>query len=78
MPSQTQSLSNVAERPRKIITRQRLPWVQPGAREVQHSPIDLDEFQELEASAFVTDEDIVYLRLSYERTCSFITCAAGR
>ena len=38
----------------------------PGAPEVAKSPITLEELRELKASALFTDEDMVYLRLSYE------------
>jgi Protoglobin len=38
----------------------------PGAPEVAKSPITLKELNELKASALLTDEDIVYLRLSYD------------
>jgi pimeloyl-ACP methyl ester carboxylesterase len=43
-----------------------LPGYNPGSPEVAKSPISLDELQDLKASALFTDEDMVYLRLSYD------------
>jgi hypothetical protein len=43
-----------------------LPGYNPGAPEVAKSPISLEELKELKASCLFTDEDMVYLRLSYE------------
>ncbi len=38
----------------------------PGSPEVARSPITLDELRDLKATCLFTDEDIIYLRLSYE------------
>ena len=43
-----------------------IPGYNPGAPEVAKSPITMDEWKELQASAFFTDEDVIYLRLSYD------------
>jgi hypothetical protein len=43
-----------------------LPGYNPGSVEVANSPISLEELDELKASALFTDQDMVYLRLSYE------------
>lgn len=43
-----------------------LPGYNPGAAEVAKSPITMEELKELKASALFTDEDMVYLRLSYD------------
>ena len=43
-----------------------LPGYNPGAPEVAKSPISLEELKELKASCLFSDEDVVYLRLSYE------------
>jgi pimeloyl-ACP methyl ester carboxylesterase len=43
-----------------------LPGYNPASPEVARSPITLNEFEELKASALFSDEDIVYLRLSYD------------
>jgi pimeloyl-ACP methyl ester carboxylesterase len=43
-----------------------LPGYNPGAPEVAKSPITLDELTNLKASCLFTDEDRVYLRLSYD------------
>lgn len=43
-----------------------LPGYNPGALEVAKSPISTDELKELRASCLFTDEDVVYLRLSYD------------
>ncbi len=43
-----------------------LPGYNPGSPEVAKSPISLDELKELKASCLFTDEDMVYLRLSYD------------
>jgi hypothetical protein len=43
-----------------------LPGYNPGSREVAKSPITLDELKELKGSCLFTDEDVVYLRLSYD------------
>lgn len=43
-----------------------LPGYNPGAAEVAQSPITLEELRELKASALFTDEDTIYLRLSYD------------
>lgn len=42
-----------------------IPGYNPGTPEVAHSPISMSEWRELQASAFFSDEDVVYLRLSY-------------
>ena len=42
-----------------------LPGYNPGAPDVAKSPITLDELKDLKASCLFTDEDVVYLRLSY-------------
>jgi pimeloyl-ACP methyl ester carboxylesterase len=43
-----------------------IPGYNFGGSDVAKSPLSLAEFKELQASAFFTDEDVVYLRLSYE------------
>ena len=43
-----------------------LPGYNPGATEVAKSPISMEELNQIKASALFTDEDVVYLRLSYE------------
>ena len=43
-----------------------IPGYNPGSPEVAKSPISMDEFRELQHSTFFNDEDVVYLRLSYE------------
>lgn len=43
-----------------------LPGYNPGSPEVAKSPITMDELKKLKASTFFGDEDIVYLRLSYD------------
>jgi len=43
-----------------------LPGYNPGSPEVAKSPITLDELRELKATCLFTDEDLVYLRLSYD------------
>jgi hypothetical protein len=43
-----------------------LPGYNPGSPEVAKSPISMDELKELKASCLFTDEDMVYLRLSYD------------
>jgi Protoglobin len=42
-----------------------LPGYNPGSPEVAKSPITLDELRDLKATCLFTDEDLVYLRLSY-------------
>jgi len=42
-----------------------LPGYNPGSPEAAKSPITMDELKELMASCLFTDEDMVYLRLSY-------------
>jgi pimeloyl-ACP methyl ester carboxylesterase len=43
-----------------------LPGYNPGSPEVAKSPVTLEELKELKASCLFTDEDMVYLRLSYD------------
>jgi hypothetical protein len=43
-----------------------LPGYNPGAPEVAQSPITLQEFVDLRASALLSDEDVIYLRLSHD------------
>ena len=43
-----------------------LPGYNPGAPEVAKSPITMQELADLRASALLSDEDIVYLRLSHD------------
>jgi hypothetical protein len=43
-----------------------IPGYNPGSPEVARSPITLKEWEELKASAFFSDQDITYLRLSYD------------
>jgi hypothetical protein len=49
------------EAPRKAI-----PGYNLGSPDVAKSPITLDEWKELQTSAFFSDEDVTYLRLSYD------------
>jgi hypothetical protein len=42
-----------------------LPGYNPGAAKVANSPISMEELNQIKASALFTDEDVVYLRLSY-------------
>jgi Protoglobin len=42
-----------------------IPGYNPGSPEIAKSPISLEELKELKASSFLSDEDVVYLRLSY-------------
>jgi pimeloyl-ACP methyl ester carboxylesterase len=43
-----------------------LPGYNPGSPEVAKSPISMEDLSLLKASALFTDEDMVYLRLSYD------------
>ena len=43
-----------------------LPGYKPGSPEVAKSPITLEELKDLKATCLFTDEDMVYLRLSYD------------
>ncbi|MDB5648687.1 MAG: Lysophospholipase, alpha-beta hydrolase superfamily [Hyphomicrobiales bacterium] len=43
-----------------------LPGYNPGSPDVAKSPISFDEFRELKATCLFTDEDVAYLRLSYD------------
>ena len=43
-----------------------LPGYNPGAAEVAKSPITMQELVDLRASALLSDEDLIYLRLSYD------------
>jgi hypothetical protein len=43
-----------------------LPGYNPGSPEVAKSPITMAELQELKATCLFTDDDVVYLRLSYD------------
>jgi hypothetical protein len=43
-----------------------LPGYNPGAAEVAASPITMQELVDLRASALLSDEDVIYLRLSYD------------
>ena len=45
---------------------QDIPGYNPGSPEVAKSPITMEEFKDLKASTLYTDEDMVYLRLSYD------------
>ena len=43
-----------------------LPGYNPGSPEVAKSPITMEEFKDIKATCLFTDEDMVYLRLSYD------------
>ena len=43
-----------------------IPGYNPGSPEVARSPITMEEWEKLKLSAFFSDEDIIYLRLSYD------------
>ena len=43
-----------------------LPGYNPGSPEVGKSPITMEELKELKETCLFSDEDMVYLRLSYE------------
>jgi len=43
-----------------------LPGYNPGTVEVAKSPLTMKELHELKSSALFTDEDMLYLRLSYD------------
>jgi hypothetical protein len=43
-----------------------IPGYNPGSPEVARSPITMKEWEELKMSAFFSDEDVSYLRLSYD------------
>ena len=43
-----------------------IPGYNPGSNDVSKSPISLGELKQLKASALFTDEDLIYLRLSYD------------
>ena len=43
-----------------------IPGYNPGATEVAKSPISMDDWEKLKQSAFFSDEDVTYLRLSYD------------
>ena len=43
-----------------------LPGYNPGSPEVAKSPITLEELNDLKATCLFTDEDMIYLRLSYD------------
>jgi hypothetical protein len=43
-----------------------LPGYNPGSPDVAKSPITMEELRELKATCLFTDEDMVYLRLSYD------------
>jgi pimeloyl-ACP methyl ester carboxylesterase len=43
-----------------------IPGYNPGTPEVARSPITMKEWEELKTSAFFSDEDIIYLRLSHD------------
>jgi pimeloyl-ACP methyl ester carboxylesterase len=43
-----------------------IPGYNPGSPDVARSPITMKEWEELKASAFFSDEDVIYLRLSYD------------
>jgi pimeloyl-ACP methyl ester carboxylesterase len=43
-----------------------IPGYNPGSSEVAKSPITMDDWERLKQSAFFSDEDIIYLRLSYD------------
>jgi pimeloyl-ACP methyl ester carboxylesterase len=42
------------------------PGYNPGSPEVAKSPISMDDWEKLKQSAFFSDEDVTYLRLSYD------------
>jgi hypothetical protein len=43
-----------------------IPGYNPGTPEIPRSPITIEEWNQLKLSAFFSDEDVVYLRLSYD------------
>jgi len=43
-----------------------IPGYNPGSSEVARSPITMEEWEQLKLSAFFSDEDVIYLRLSHE------------
>jgi hypothetical protein len=43
-----------------------IPGYNPGSSEVAHSPISMEEWEQLKLSAFFSDEDVIYLRLSHD------------
>jgi hypothetical protein len=43
-----------------------IPGYNPGSPEIARSPITMEEWENLKLSAFFSDEDIVYLRLSHD------------
>jgi hypothetical protein len=43
-----------------------IPGYNPGSSEVARSPITLEEWEQLKLSAFFSDEDVIYLRLSHD------------
>jgi len=43
-----------------------IPGYNPGSPDVARSPITMREWEELKLSAFFSDEDVIYLRLSYD------------
>ena len=43
-----------------------IPGYNPGSPEVARSPITMEEWEKLKLSAFFSDEDIIYLRLSHD------------
>jgi pimeloyl-ACP methyl ester carboxylesterase len=43
-----------------------IPGYNPGSSDVAHSPISMHEWEEMKQSAFFSDEDVTYLRLSYD------------
>jgi len=43
-----------------------LPGYNPGSPEIAKSPLSVEELNQLKASTLFTDEDVVYLRLSYD------------
>jgi hypothetical protein len=43
-----------------------IPGYNPGSSEVARSPITMEEWEKLKLSAFFSDQDVIYLRLSYD------------
>jgi Protoglobin len=43
-----------------------IPGYNPNAPEVAKSPITMEEFKQFKVTCLLTDEDMVYLRLSYD------------
>jgi len=43
-----------------------IPGYNLGSKEIARSPISMDDWEKMKQSALFTDEDVIYLRLSYE------------